>query len=267
MALLEVEKLNLYQEAARLFWTRLKWDVRVPLARGNFRKLKALKDSRRGEKAVILCNGPSLIRTDFEGLKESGVFTIGMNKIYLLKDTVDFDPNLVVCFDQRMIRECKDEFAKFEQPLFLARSGAKIFGRKSNVHYLDLSHRICFPKDISHSIYHGATTTYGALLIAYYMGFSQVALVGCDHNWNHSKVEQEEGSTRAVMGDKDESHFHPDYFTKGTQIIMPNVVESEFSYRMARSAFEENGRMLVNATDGGKLDIFERMPLDQFLAS
>lgn len=266
MSLLGKQRLNLYQEGAALFWTRLKWDLRGPVAWKNRQKLRRLKDCREGEKAVILCNGPSLIKTDFELLKTSNVFTIGMNKIYLLKDSVDFDPDLVVCFDHRMIRECRDEFAKFTQPLFLSRAGVHEFGAKTNVHYLDLSNQICFPKDISMSVYHGATTTYGALLIAYYFGFSEVALVGCDHNWNHAKVEKETGSTRAVMGEKDESHFHPDYFTKGTQFIIPNVVESEFSYRMARSAFEESGRRLVNATTGGQLEIFERMSLSDFLA-
>ena len=44
-------------------------------------------------------------------------------------------------------------------------------------------------------------------------------------------------------------------------------MESEISYRMADRVFRASGRRLVNATDGGRLEILPRMALTDFLAS
>ncbi|PJH75111.1 MAG: hypothetical protein CO064_08410, partial [Anaerolineae bacterium CG_4_9_14_0_8_um_filter_58_9] len=53
-----------------------------PRRRESVRRLAALKDIHRGQRAFIIGNGPSLRQTDLTKLR--GEYTFGMNRIYIL---------------------------------------------------------------------------------------------------------------------------------------------------------------------------------------
>ena len=59
--------INPYLRAAALVRHRLEWDLDPESWRSRTR-LKGLKDSHSGGRAVILCNGPSLNKVDFDSL-------------------------------------------------------------------------------------------------------------------------------------------------------------------------------------------------------
>ena len=63
------------------FVRKLKWDLTLNsiISRKN---LSFLENSHKNEKAVIICNGPSLRSMNLDQLE--GVFTFGLNKINLL---------------------------------------------------------------------------------------------------------------------------------------------------------------------------------------
>jgi hypothetical protein len=46
---------------------------------------------------------------------------------------------------------------------------------------------------------------------------------------------------------------------------LPDLVQSEISYLLALSAYSSSGGRIVNATEGGALEVFERQPLSEFL--
>ena len=94
------------------------------------------------------------------------------------------------------------------------------------------------------------------------MGFSDVALIGCDHDFTSK------GPPNKVVtsGDKDMDHFDPNYFAGGMKWELPDLLTSEVYYTLARKVYAEAGRRIVNATEGGKLDIFPRVSLEEFLA-
>ena len=62
------------------------------------------------------------------------------------------------------------------------------------------------------------------------------------------------------------SHFHPNYFPKGSKWQLPDLLRSEIAYRIARRAFEDNGREIVDATVGGNCPIFEKVDYLSFFA-
>ena len=57
----------------------------------------------------------------------------------------------------------------------------------------------------------------------------------------------------------DPNHFSVAYFGKGFRWQLPDLETSEVAYRMARKAYETDGRKVLDATIGGKLDIFEKV--------
>jgi hypothetical protein len=115
-----------------------------------------------------------------------------------------------------------------------------------------------FAKDVRQRVWEGATVTYVALQLAFYMGFQKVILIGVDHNF----VTQGKPNTTVTSQGDDPNHFAPGYFGKGFRWQLPDLDTSERSYAMARQAYESAGRQVVDATVGGKLTVFPKVDYD-----
>jgi hypothetical protein len=251
--------INPYLTAANLVFERLKWDI-DPQSWASRRRLRTLRHTHTGEKAIILCNGPSLLNVDFNLLKQS--FTFGLNKINLLYDQTDFRPSCIAAVNALVIQQNADFYNRTDTPLFLDRIARNHVNPSPNINFLHSADGVTkVAQDVSISINQGYTVTCVALQLALHMGFEKVALVGCDHNFAVKGTPNE----MVKSGERDSSHFHPKYFADGAKWQLPDLVASEFFYDRMRETFESVGRQIVNCTDGGKLDVFERQDLNQFL--
>ena len=112
-----------------------------------------------------------------------------------------------------------------------------------------------FAADVSGRVWEGATVTYVAMQLAFFMGFKQVILIGVDHSF------QSKGSpnTTVVSQGDDRDHFDPAYFGKGFRWQLPDLETSEQAYRLARKAYEKAGREILDATIGGQLTVFPKI--------
>lgn len=258
------ETINPYRHGASLFLRRLKWDVNYRSWRSRAR-LRRLRNKHRGQKAVILCNGPSLLKVDFDQLSHSGVFTFGLNKINMLFDKTDFRPSTIVAVNPYVIEQNREFYNSTEIPLLLDSCGTKVgINFRENIAFLhSAALHGAFARDCSMSIFQGHTVTYVALQLAFHMGFSRVALVGCDHNF----ATKGPANKTVESGDSDPNHFDPKYFSGGDKWQLPDLFESEMAYFKAKTEYEETGRKIVNCTEGGKLEIFPRSSLESFLQS
>jgi hypothetical protein len=107
------------------------------------------------------------------------------------------------------------------------------------------------------------TVTFFNLHLAYGLGYRKVCLTGFDHNYKQPPGIREQ---EVILSDEDdENHFHADYF-RGKRWQAADVDMMEAMYRLAKDAFEADGRRIVNATVGGKLELFDRQPLEEALA-
>jgi hypothetical protein len=87
------------------------------------------------------------------------------------------------------------------------------------------------------------------------MGFSEVYLVGVDHNFETKGP----ANTTVVSSGDDPNHFSPEYFGKGFKWQLPDLQTSEKAYHLANQVFERNGRRVLDATLGGKLQVFPKI--------
>ncbi|MFD2936748.1 6-hydroxymethylpterin diphosphokinase MptE-like protein [Spirosoma flavum] len=260
--------INPYRIGASVIFNRLKYDL-SPYSLRNFYKLKNLRDKYLGQKCVILCNGPSLNNVDFDALDESGIFTIGLNKINLLFNRVNHRPKLIVSVNQHVIEQNFDFFSKTDIPIFLDYITTKTSGvdmsvlkSRQNLHFLNSVHVLGeFAKDVSLGVCQGYTVTYVATQLAYHLGFTKVALVGCDHNFETKGMVNKE----IKLNGHDPNHFDPNYFSQKDKWQLPDLLGSEFHYQLARDEYVNSGRTIYNCTDGGKLELFERLNLLDFL--
>ncbi|MFK7840888.1 MAG: hypothetical protein AB8B54_01370, partial [Sphingorhabdus sp.] len=108
----------------------------------------------------------------------------------------------------------------------------------------------------------GATVTYAALQLAYHMGANPVIIVGVDHSFDKS------GSANIYekRSGADNNHFDPNYFKDGSYWGVPNLDASEEVFLKSRIAFEQDGRKIYDATVDGKLQIFEKIAIDDAVA-
>ena len=221
--------------------------------------INKFKDVHKRERCFIIGNGPSLNDVDMEMLKDETTF--GTNRIYL-KD--GFTPDYYVCVNLLVCEQFKDDIDAIDTVKFVSERCAKNFEEphsKGFANILDTSNNWSGFYSPEESMWEGSTVTFVAMQLAYYMGFTEVILVGVDHDFGAYKQPHLE----VVATGPDENHFDPDYFSGGTRWNHPNLVASEFAYSLAKIAYERDGRKIVNASAYTKLDVFEKVPLNHLI--
>jgi hypothetical protein len=252
------QTINPYRLALGRLVRRVIWDL-DPESWRSRRKINKWRNRHLGQKAVIVCNGPSLLGTDFALLEN--VFTFGLNKINLLFDKTPFRPSCIVAVNPFVIEQNADFYNATDIPLFLDSKGKRWVRVRETVAFLHSYHGVGFAQDCSLSISQGHTVTFVAMQLAFHMGFTDVALIGCDHNF----AAKGPPNATVVATSKDKSHFDPNYFSDGVKWQLPDLFESEMAYLRAKNVYESNGRSLRNATHGGALEVLERCSLAEFL--
>jgi hypothetical protein len=256
--LIESATINPYFFAFNEIFSRLLWDLNPESWRSR-RKILSWKNKYFGKKAVIVCNGPSLLKTNLFLLNRT--FTFGLNKINLFFNKSDFRPSCIVAVNKFVIEQNADFYNKSNMPLFIDSYGIKHIKARKNVVFLHSSNHNKFASDCSLSIYQGATVTFVAMQLAFHMGFKNIALIGCDHNYSIKGPAHQ----IVVSGEKDDNHFDPKYFSDGVNWQLPDLLHSELSYSIARDVFQRHGRKIYNATEEGNLELFPRINLINFI--
>jgi 6-hydroxymethylpterin diphosphokinase MptE-like len=226
------------------------------LGRASLSQLAELKDSQSGKRCFIIGNGPSLRQTDLTQLR--GEFTFGLNRIYLLFPELGFSTTYLVTINWLVMEQCADEILSQPTTKFLP------WGFRNHLDQARLSNTIfiqsdctgpVFARDARRRLWPGATVTYVAMQLAYHLGFQKVILIGVDHAFTTQGKPHE---TIVSQGD-DHNHFSPNYFGRGFRWQLPDLETSEIAYRLARQAFEADGREILDATIGGKLTVFPKV--------
>ena len=230
-------------------------------ARDNRDQLGRFHNIHRGERCFIIGNGPSLKKMDLSVLHDQYAF--GLNRIYLLTDQIGFLPPYYVCINELVLEQFSSEIQDYGRPKFLNWNRRTLFDNADqDTHFVKirLALRDDFHKDIRRPISSGGTVTYAAMQIAYFMGFQTVILIGVDHSYRSGGI-----PNRTVARDEDQDldHFHPEYFPKGSKWQPPDLIRSEVAYRLARRAFEADGRVILDATVGGSCPIFDKVDFSE----
>ena len=227
--------------------------------------IRSLKDTKKGKRCFILGNGPSLTVNDLNKLKDEDTFAF--NRIYFMFDKTDWRPTYYMCVDVGVLGMNLPEIEKLGLPKIILSDVArsKVKEQKDNIHYIyDFSrfkiNRFGFDspyisEDVSDHCCFCFTVTYDAIQLAIYMGYSEIYLLGVDHNYS-VKVDAKGRVTR------DESVR--DYFEglEKTAITAMNYEATTAAFEAARKYADTHGIVMKNATRGGKLEAFERVDFD-----
>ena len=212
-----------------------------------------LKNRHEGERAVLICNGPSLSKMDTSFLKDEIV--IGLNKIYLGFTKFGFYPKYYVAVNDKVLQQSSTEIKKLTCIKFLSSRCTKLFSDGALTHTVNTQNpQNRFFTDITQGLHEGWTVTYAALQIAYFLGFEEVIIIGMDHRYKYAGQPNEE----KIISGADPNHFCSAYFGYGQSWDNPDLENSEQSYRLANEIYEKSGRRIIDATLDGACEIFSK---------
>lgn len=235
-------------------------------------KLLKLKNSHIGESAFIIGNGPSLSIKDLDKLHSKGIFCFAANRINLVFEKTQWRPNCYLALDRQIYRnndptvpeviKANIELYTFGKeayegiPKTLKRDNILFFERKTNSYYSPINE---FSNNALKYIVDGFTVTYAAMQLAYYMGFKNIYLLGCDCNYSR----QVNSNGKVIDTGEKTTYFDKRYDPNNANIgYVKGMYEA---YESAKKFSEGKDFKIYNASRGGKLEIFNRVDIDTLL--
>lgn len=225
-------------------------------------KISKYKNIHKGRRCFIVATGPSLRIDDLEKIRANGDISMSMNRIYNIFDRTSWRPDYYVIEDQKMIEDLAPTIAQLElKTKFVSENPRSYWEQQeaeSSIAYKMimqncLSDRIGFSLNPDRIMYNGYSVTYICLQLAVYMGFSEIYLIGVDFNYS-SDIYAESNHFEGYQGHYKDIRLNP---------IEPERMKR--AYRKARLVSEAKNIHILNATRGGKLEIFPRANLDEIL--
>ena len=222
----------------------------------NSHKLKKFKDIHRGQRCFIIGTGPSLNKTNISLIKDEIVF--GVNTLYRGLENFGINCNYYAISDEVVWEKHFKSILGLDTTLFIGDMAGKDY--LSNMSFYkkfrknkpfvvrnlgEIQASDSFSKDLSIGTYWGSTVIIDICLqAAYYMGFKEVYLLGCDCDYTGMHRFDGLPTENAVQDD------------------WPNVFAA---YEICKDVYESDGREIINATVGGKLEVFKRKELEEVL--
>ncbi|MCQ2096650.1 MAG: DUF115 domain-containing protein [Fibrobacter sp.] len=236
--------------------------------------MQKFKDTQSG-RCFIIGNGPSLRVEDLEALSKEKTFA--SNRIYGIFSKTQWRPTFYVSQDYNVLREIKGDLYNVShecEQMILCGNMIRLFPRKlrkkSNVSFINIANspngKNFFDLDVTDGIHNGINVTYTMIELALFMGFSEIYLIGVDNNYALKKNNQ---GKLIVDNESPNSYFEGIAPLKHETIINNNTggvpVNATLAYANIRKYLEDKSQKVFNATRGGKLEVFERVNLDDIL--
>lgn len=231
------------------------------------KELKSYKEKHAGQICFVIGNGPSLSAKDLQALHEKGIPSFGTNRIYKIFDQTDWRPTYYISEDANVLRGVQKEASALS-------AGAKFIPVNlkwyeditvAEASYFWMDYQSYCPEtfnlslDIPHSVRCRGTVTTTCIQFAIYMGFSEIYLLGVDHNF--SKMVDKNGNV--IEDNTVQSHFAKDY-NSDIKDLGFHVDEATEAYIDIEKLSQKIKTFKVyNATRGGKLEVFERVDFDK----
>lgn len=223
-------------------------------------RIRELRNIHKGERCFIMGCGPSLNDQDLKPLEDEIV--IGLNADYLIQNKYDIKFKYYVLNELGAAWNPRHkEILGLDTILFLADPTAKEYKgkidyykqfQKAEVILLKTGESICDnkfkwqSKDLNTGICRCVHTPAAiGLPVAYHLGFDNVYLIGIDMEYR-----------------KHPNYFYGDRKPSRKMFIEGYYERSSKEFKGLADTFAEEGRHVYNATKGGKLNLLDRVNLE-----
>lgn len=220
-----------------------------------------LKDVHKGKRGWIIGNGPSVRLKDLSRIPESDI-VFCFNRFYLSYNETALREDYVVSADSLMIEDFGQEMIDIAHglPLFCMSPNAArhLAGPFVSLTPGDVSVPL-FSFDPDRYVSVGGSSVYVAIQMAWHMGLRDLTLYGMDYSFSASL--QRDPRYPFPVAYNDDNHFIKGY-RDAKPWCPPTWRDISAGFLNARLAFEMTGGQIINATRGGKLELFERADFD-----
>lgn len=216
--------------------------------------------SKKNPTCVIVANGPSLNKSDLSLLK--GADVIISNFATLNKELLEYASFLTVT-NTLVAEQGAVAFNSMKTTKVLPFWLAHQINPTPETWFVNATVKPEFCTRIGDDFSWRSTVSFFNMQLAYVLGYQKVVLIGFDHSYIQPPSVVEGDEIR--QSDDDQNHFDPRYF-KGKTWQAADTDKMEEMYRLAKAAFDEAGREIVNCTVGGQLEVFGRGDLETELA-
>lgn len=266
----------------RRMYNSYKTDINFKIIQKDFNNtnfpenLKRYKNAYIGKRCFILGNGPSLKSEDLDKIKEE--FSFAANRIYLIFDKTEWRPSFWMCQDRQLIRGLIDFYQSYKGTIFLGYQALHDYGIDvlgANYYLCDARQvtrrdkRLDFSPEVDKYIVDGASVTYSAIQMAVYMGFNEIYLLGVDHSFSHTLDKNrriiEHSDVKNDYFDKRYKDTFKKFEEKGKVYAAPDREMITQAFETAKKYCDNHGIKIYNATRGGKLEVFDRVNLDDIM--
>jgi hypothetical protein len=236
-----------------------------------------LKNIYKGKRCFVLCNGPSVNSQDLRKLKDEIVFSVSNG--YHHSDYLYYQPAFhcvpqITYSEKYTERVVVDWFSEMDKrigtaTLFLNTSEYDLV-QKYNlfpnrpVYYTYLGgipwdNKRLKPYDISEKIPGAMSVPIMCLIIAIFMGFEEIYLLGTEHDaLTRRKYNYFYDNSKTVLADKQNVSDDGRVFFSFSEGLF-QLVELWKEYQQLDVIAKHNNTHIFNATIGGDLDVFPRV--------
>jgi hypothetical protein len=257
---------------------RLK-DIRSYADRKTLRSNARYRNLYSGRRCFILCNGPSVAAQDLTLLKNEIVFSVSSGYLHKQYDAIRprYHCSPPLCYTQTWtedvaiayLREMDERTGDAE--LFLSITEKKLIEKKGlfagrKISYLSSSHLSSFRHqdrivDLTKTIPGVQSVPIMCLMIAMYMGFSKIFLLGTDHDLITKNKYCYPYELSAIRG-KIEILADDGSVTFSNSAMFKSYVLLWEQYEAIRKIASASHIAVYNATNGGILDEFPRVKFE-----
>jgi hypothetical protein len=230
---------------------------------------KVIKNSKIGERCFIIGNGPSLTAEDLDLIK--GEFSFAFNRIYNIYNKTNWRPTYYMVVDRSISTTlCKNKCfdLEAEKVFLLGKKVSQHLKGKNDVQEIinygkqPLRLREYVPEMLSENVEDfftpSSSVTIDAFELAFYMGFSEIYLLGVDNNF---VIEIDKYGNKTI-NNSIQPHFKED----SESVIYPSCIDSlTQSFELCKRYADSHGVKVYNCTRGGKLEVFQRKQLEDVL--
>ncbi len=248
------------------------------------RRIRALRDRHaRRRRCFIVGNGPSIKQQDLTRLRGEVVFVT--NTFILHEQLEAIAPTYYCVSDADFLGEGAPELQARRLRLIADKTSGMtrffphdarprirpVLGgpRTYFLSFASVSRAVWTSGEISldpsRSVHYADTVVIDFCLpLAFYMGFAEVYLLGCDTDYG---LDRAPDYSQAYFFQPSAATFEPPRL-HGVALDRRQWVDNVMrSYRVVKAAFEQHGRHIYNATRGGKLEVFERVVYEDVVAA